>query len=325
MPPAPPRKRGSEGSGSSARRTRQLEPERAELLRREDQPTRRADLRDLLDRDRVTGASGARSTVVLPEEEPKMPCSRYTSTTSHGNSCDSSISARAARSARARACGRARGSPAARWSAAPRARRILGRSPWHIPSMLFPSGRGRTRRSSPRRTERGCRAPLSLPPAASAASWNRQRCRDRDMRRPRACRRPGRGGRRRSPARCVGEVRDRAVRLEDDAVPERSEERFVEPLRRSSRPRSATCSTVSLLPSLQSPRMILENGVIRTMDPTLPTTRALAIAGRTWRAASGRTSWRPGLMSSISAAAASFPASPTRTSTSRPGRSRSAR
>ena len=32
-------------------------------------------------------------------------------------------------------------------------------------------------------------------------------------------------------------------------------------------------------PSLQSPRMILENGVIRTMDPTLPTTRALAIAG----------------------------------------------
>ena len=25
--------------------------------------------------------------------------------------------------------------------------------------------------------------------------------------------------------------------------------------------------------------MILENGVIRTMDPTLPTTRALAIAG----------------------------------------------
>ena len=31
--------------------------------------------------------------------------------------------------------------------------------------------------------------------------------------------------------------------------------------------------------SVQSPRMILDNGVVRTMDPSLPTTRALAIAG----------------------------------------------
>src|SRR5262245_50532672 len=31
--------------------------------------------------------------------------------------------------------------------------------------------------------------------------------------------------------------------------------------------------------SVQSPRMILENGVVRTMDPSLPTARALAIAG----------------------------------------------
>ncbi len=38
-----------------------------------------------------------------------------------------------------------------------------------------------------------------------------------------------------------------------------------------------------LLPSIQSPGMILENGVIRTMDPSLPTARALAIAGTAHR------------------------------------------
>ena len=72
--------------------------------------------------------------------------------------------------------------------------------------------------------------------------------------------------------------------------------------------------------------MILENGIIRTLDPSLPTARALAIAGA--RIAGGVGVHETALASpdaSISAAAASSPASPTRTSTSRRGRSRSGR
>ena len=70
--------------------------------------------------------------------------------------------------------------------------------------------------------------------------------------------------------------------------------------------------------------MILENGVIRTMDPALPAPRALAIAGD--RIAGGVGAHETALASpdlSTSAGAASCPASPTRTSTSRRGRSRS--
>ena len=52
-------------------RSRQLEAERAELLHREDQPARRADLRDLLDRDERQQRPGAGSAVLLVEEEPE--------------------------------------------------------------------------------------------------------------------------------------------------------------------------------------------------------------------------------------------------------------
>ena len=72
--------------------------------------------------------------------------------------------------------------------------------------------------------------------------------------------------------------------------------------------------------------MILENGVIRTMDASLPVQRALAVAGSAWRARSARTRrpW-PAPKWSIWAAAALSPASPIRTSISPPGRSRCVR
>ena len=50
---------------------RELDRERAELLHREDQPARRADLRDLLDRDQREQRPRARSPVLLVEEEPE--------------------------------------------------------------------------------------------------------------------------------------------------------------------------------------------------------------------------------------------------------------
>ena len=52
-------------------RAGELEPERAELLHREDEPTRRADLRDLLDRDKGEQRPGAGASVLLVEEEPE--------------------------------------------------------------------------------------------------------------------------------------------------------------------------------------------------------------------------------------------------------------
>ena len=52
-------------------RAGELEPERAELLHREDQPARRADLRDLLDRDEREQRPGAEPSVLLGEEEPE--------------------------------------------------------------------------------------------------------------------------------------------------------------------------------------------------------------------------------------------------------------
>src|SRR4026209_2665352 len=47
------------------------EPERPELLHREDQPARRADFRDLLDRDQGEQCPGARAARLLVEEEPE--------------------------------------------------------------------------------------------------------------------------------------------------------------------------------------------------------------------------------------------------------------
>ena len=73
--------------------------------------------------------------------------------------------------------------------------------------------------------------------------------------------------------------------------------------------------------------MILENGVVRTMDPSLPDRAGARDRGRrTSPAASACTRRRSrARTSSTSAAAASSPPSPTRTSTSPPGRSRSDR
>ena len=50
---------------------RKLEPERPELLHRQDQPARRADLRDLLDRDERQQRPGAEAAVLLIEEQPE--------------------------------------------------------------------------------------------------------------------------------------------------------------------------------------------------------------------------------------------------------------
>ena len=50
---------------------RELDRERAELLHREDQPARRADLRDLLDGHQREQRPRARSPVLLVEEEPE--------------------------------------------------------------------------------------------------------------------------------------------------------------------------------------------------------------------------------------------------------------
>ena len=52
-------------------RPRELEAERAELLHREDEAARRADLRDLLDRDEREERPGTRPAVLLVEEEPE--------------------------------------------------------------------------------------------------------------------------------------------------------------------------------------------------------------------------------------------------------------
>ena len=54
-------------------RPAELEPERAELLHGEDQPARRADLRDLLDRDEREQRAGAGAAVLLVEEQPEDP------------------------------------------------------------------------------------------------------------------------------------------------------------------------------------------------------------------------------------------------------------
>ena len=70
--------------------------------------------------------------------------------------------------------------------------------------------------------------------------------------------------------------------------------------------------------------VILENGTIRTLDPSLPTRRVALDRRRADRRRRRRARDRAAEpeTSSISAAAASSPASPTRTSTSPPGRSR---
>ena len=68
--------------------------------------------------------------------------------------------------------------------------------------------------------------------------------------------------------------------------------------------------------------VILANGLIRTLDPQVPTQRALAIAGEPSPAGSACTRPRsPHRRSSTSAAASSCRGSPTRTCTSRRGRS----
>src|SRR5918996_1172240 len=82
-------------------------------------------------------------------------------------------------------------------------------------------------------------------------------------------------------ARCVGEVRH-ALRLEHDRVAERCERLHVVLLRGVQIGDTDLhvvehCS--SFKARVQSPRMILENGLVRTMDPALPTARALPIAG----------------------------------------------
>ena len=70
--------------------------------------------------------------------------------------------------------------------------------------------------------------------------------------------------------------------------------------------------------------MILENGVVRTMEPSLPLARRWRSPATASPAASGRTRRRCRRPSgSTSAGAASSPASPTHTCTSRPGRWRS--
>ena len=104
-------------------RPRELEPERAELLHGEDQPARRADLRDLLDRDereqrrrcrcrRAPRRRGGRRSRARGRARRRPTGTRATRRSRP----------RAARCARVRACARARGSRAARRSAAPRAR-----------------------------------------------------------------------------------------------------------------------------------------------------------------------------------------------------------
>ena len=67
------RRRASAGSAPSAPRARELQPERAELLDGEDQPARRADLRDLLDRDQREQRPGAGPAPLLVEEEAEDP------------------------------------------------------------------------------------------------------------------------------------------------------------------------------------------------------------------------------------------------------------
>ena len=71
--------------------------------------------------------------------------------------------------------------------------------------------------------------------------------------------------------------------------------------------------------------VILENGVVRTLGPSLPKAAALAIAGERVAGGVGTHETPSQANASIWAAGASFPASRTRTSTSRPGRWRSAR
>ena len=71
------------------------------------------------------------------------------------------------------------------------------------------------------------------------------------------------------------------ARLERERVAERLERLRVERLR-GLLVADVDGGVVDHLPSLsslQSPRMILDNGVVRTMDPALPVARALAIAG----------------------------------------------
>ena len=92
---APRPRRAAAGTAASARRCpASLNAERAELLHGEDQPARRADLRDLLDRRRASCSALA---PIPPYSSSasvaKMPFSRKSSTTSHGNSADLSISA----------------------------------------------------------------------------------------------------------------------------------------------------------------------------------------------------------------------------------------
>ena len=123
----------------------------------------------------------------------------------------------------------------------------------------------------------------------------------------------------------IRQVRERSRLLVHDAVAERLQRSQVERLRGLEvgdvdgdvRERHSGSSR-----SVQSPRMILDNGVVRTMDPSLPTTRALAIAGdvRRRRRRHARDGRSRAPRSSTSADVASCPASRTRTSTSRPGR-----
>ena len=126
--------------------------------------------------------------------------------------------------------------------------------------------------------------PLSLPPAASAASWKRSTLSRSRTRTRRARHRPGRA----APipkSRPFASGRSRRASLELHRTGARTRAARAPPVealaglevasRRGRRGRASSLPP----PSVQSPRMILENGVVRTLDPSLPIARALAIAG----------------------------------------------
>ena len=105
-------------------------PERAELLDGDDQAGRRADLRELLDRDEHHQRAGARAAVL-----PRRTAGRGARARGRARPCPTGTRPtcrsrpRAAQRARARACARGRGSRAARRSAGHRPRRSLFLAP----------------------------------------------------------------------------------------------------------------------------------------------------------------------------------------------------
>ena len=128
---------------------RELEPERPELLHGDDQAARRADLRDLLDRDERHQRRRADAAVLLVEEDPEDLVARGRARrrpTGTRRSCRSPP--RAARCARARGRERGRGSRAARRSA--------GRQ---TPRQVYAGNYGRRLSAAP--DPRGCRGQQS--------------------------------------------------------------------------------------------------------------------------------------------------------------------